>query len=119
MRTLRAAFVIIDLILLLPSTGFAQAAITGLVKDSSGAVLPGVTVEASSPELIERVRIAVTDAAGRYRFADLRSGTYTLTFSLTGFTPSRRDGVALAGSFNATVDAVLTVGSLQETVTVT
>jgi hypothetical protein len=119
MRRLRAAFIVIGLLVLLPSAGFAQASIAGLVKDSSGAVLPGVTVEASSPELIEKVRTAVTDEAGRYRFADLRSGTYTLTFSLTGFTASRRDGVALAGSFNATVDAVLTVGSLQETVTVT
>ena len=104
---------------LLPSAAWAQASITGVVKDSSGGVLPGVTVEASSPDLIEKVRTAVTDAAGRYRIVDLRPGTYAVTFALPSFNTARRDGIALAGSFTATVDAELSVGALEETVTVT
>jgi hypothetical protein len=93
MRRERAAFVVVALLVLfLPSAVFAQASITGVVKDSSGAILPGVTVEASSPELIEKVRTAVTDSDGRYRIVDLRAGTYTVTFSLTGFTTVRRQG---------------------------
>jgi hypothetical protein len=119
MRTLRVAFVVVGLLVLLPSAVFAQASITGVVKDSSGAVLPGVTVEVSSPELIEKVRTAVTDDAGRYRIVDLRSGTYAVTFSLTGFGSARRQDIALAGTFTATVDAELKVGTLEETVTVT
>src|SRR5262249_20592046 len=96
-----------------------QASISGVVRDSSGAVLPGVTVEASSPDLIERVRSSVTDADGQYRIVDLRAGTYTLTFSLPGFTSVRREGVELAASFVATINAQLTVGAVQETVVVT
>src|SRR5688572_18140038 len=119
MRILRAGFVSICLLALLPSAAFAQASITGVVRDSSGAVLPGVTVEAASPELIEKVRSAVTDEGGRYRIVDLRTGTYTVTFSLTGFSPVRREGIALTGSFTATVDADLRVGTLEETITVT
>jgi protocatechuate 3,4-dioxygenase beta subunit len=70
----------------------AQASITGVVKDSSGAVLPGVTVEAASPALIEKVRSAVTDESGRYRIVDLRPGTYTVSFSLTGFSVVSKRG---------------------------
>ena len=70
------------------SLAFAQASITGVVRDSSGGVLPGVTVEVSSPALIERVRSSVTDGDGQYRIVDLRAGTYTLTFSLPGSAPS-------------------------------
>ena len=73
------------LVLLVPSAVFAQASIAGVVKDSSGGVLPGVTVEAASPALIEKVRTAVTDSAGQYRIENLRPGTYTVTFTLTGF----------------------------------
>jgi hypothetical protein len=105
--------------LLLPAAAFAQASITGTVRDSSGAVLPGVTVEAASPALIEKVRSAVTDGAGQYRIIDLRPGTYTITFALTGFNTVRRDGIALAGSFTATVNAEMRVGALEETITVT
>jgi carboxypeptidase family protein len=103
---------------LVPSLAFAQASITGVVKDSSGAVLPGVTVEASSPALIEKVRSAVTDEVGRYRIVDLRPGSDTVSFSLTGFQTVRREGIELPGSFTATVDAEMKVGSIQETVTV-
>jgi hypothetical protein len=106
-------------LVLLPSLALAQASMTGVVTDASGGVLPGVTVEASSPDLIEKVRSAVTDAAGRYRIVDLRPGTYTATFTLPGFSTARREGIALAGAFTATVDAQLSVGALQETVVVT
>jgi len=95
------------------------AAVTGVVTDTSGAVLPGVTVEAKSPALIEQLRSAVTDEGGRYRIVDLRPGTYTVTFTLPGFTTITRDGIELSGTFIATVNADLRVGSLQETVTVT
>jgi hypothetical protein len=115
----RAAIVVLASLVFLPAAAFAQASITGVVKDSSGAVLPGVTVEASSPELIEKVRTAVTDAEGRYRIVDLRTGTYTVTFTLTGFSAVRREGISLTGSFTATVDADLRVGALNETITVT
>jgi hypothetical protein len=104
---------------LLPSIAFAQASITGTVKDTSGAVLPGVTVEAASPVLIEKIRESVSDANGRFQIVDLRPGTYTVTFSLAGFNSVKRDGVALSGSSAINVDAELRVGSLEETITVT
>ena len=102
-----------------PAPVYAQGSITGVVRDTSGAVLPGVTVEAASPSLIERVRSAVTDGTGQYRFVDLRPGTYTLMFTLTGFSIVKRDRIELTGAFTATVNADLRVGTLQETVTVT
>ena len=100
---------------------FAQQAsgIAGLVRDSSSGVLPGVTVEASSPALIEKVRTVVTDGEGRYNIVDLRPGAYTVTFTLTGFNTFKRDGVQLTSGFTATVNADLQVGSLEETITVT
>src|SRR5688572_31004188 len=104
---------------LLPSVAFAQASITGTVKDTSGAVLPGVTVEAASPVLIEKVREAVSDANGRFQVVDLRPGTYTVTFSLAGFNTVKREGVVLSGSAAVNVDAELRVGSIEETITVT
>ncbi len=106
-------------LLSLPTLAWAQASITGTAKDISGAVLPGVTVEAASPALIERVRSVVTDSTGQYRIVDLRPGTYTVTFALTGFTTVRREGVSLSGGFTATIDAQLPVGTLSEAVTVT
>jgi hypothetical protein len=106
-------------ILLLPSIAQAQAAIAGVVKDSTGATLPGVTVEASSPALIERVRSVVTDGAGQYRIIDLSPGTYSVTFTLTGFKPIRRAGIVLEGNFTAPVNIELEVGNLNETITVT
>jgi hypothetical protein len=104
---------------LIPTAAYAQASIAGEVKDTSGAVLPGVTVEASSPVLIEKVRSTVTDGNGRYQIVDLRPGTYTVTFTLTGFNTVKRDGVELQGSSTTGVDADLRVGSLEETITVT
>src|SRR6185503_9798034 len=106
-------------LLFIPSMVFAQAGLTGTVKDTSGAVLPGVTVEAASDVLIEKVRTAVTDGNGRYQIVDLRPGTYTITFTLTGFNTFRRDGVILSGASSNSVDAELRVGSLEETITVT
>src|SRR2546426_2008287 len=94
-------------------------AIVGVVKDSSDAVLPGVTVEAASPALIEKVRAVTTDGQGLYRIVDLRPGTYTVTFTLPGFGTVKREGIALTTGFTANVNAELKVGSLEETITVT
>jgi hypothetical protein len=115
-RRLAAALLVV---LLLPAAAFAQAAITGVVKDASGAVLPGVTVEAASPVLIEKVRSVATDDTGQYRIVDLRPGTYSVTFTLPGFSTMKRDGIELSGDFVATVNGDLKVGNLEETVTVT
>ena len=108
----------LSVVLLLPAAAFAQAAITGVVRDPSGAVLPGVTVEAASPDLIEKVRSVVSDDTGQYRIVDLRPGTYSVTFSLTGFSAFKREGIELSGTFIATVNAELKVGALAETITV-
>jgi hypothetical protein len=106
-------------VLVMTTAAFAQSSIGGVVRDTSGAVLPGVTVEASSDVLIEKLRVATTDGSGVYRIVDLRPGTYAITFTLPGFSTYRRDGLALAAEFNATVNAELRVGSLEETITVT
>jgi hypothetical protein len=106
-------------LLLAPTLAFAQAAIHGVVKDSSGALLPGVTVEAASPALIEKARTSVTSASGQYEITDLRPGVYSVTFNLPGFTTVKREGVELAGTFNATVNADMKIGSVEETITVT
>ena len=98
---------------LFPSALYGQGSITGTVRDTSGAVLPGVTVEASSPALIEKVRSGVTDGTGQYRIIDLRPGTYTVTFTLTGFAPVKREGIELAGTFTATVNGDLQVGTIK------
>ena len=119
MRFTRMALFALTLLVIIPAEASAQASITGVVKDTSGAVLPGVTVEAGSPVLIEKVRTAVTDGTGQYRIVDLRPGTYTVTFMLTGFGTLKREGIELTGSFTATVNADLRVGSLAETITVT
>ena len=119
MRTLKVAGVVLLVVLSLPSIAWAQASITGVVKDPSGAVLPGVTVEAASPALIEKVRSATTDGNGQYRIVDLRAGEYAVTFTLPGFTTVKREGVALEGTFTATINADLRVGALTETITVT
>ncbi len=110
---------IVLLVVSTPALALAQASIAGLVRDSSGGVLPGVTIEASSPALIEKVRSAVSDGSGQYRIVDLRPGTYSVTFTLPGFNTVRREGVELTGTFTATVNADLRVGGVEETVTVT
>ena len=113
------ALAVVALIILIPSGARAQAVIAGSVRDTSGAVLPGVTVEASSPALIEKVRTSISDSSGQYRVEDLRPGVYKVTFTLPGFSTFEREGVELTGSFTATINAELRVGNLQETVTVT
>src|SRR5688572_25187931 len=107
---------------LLSSAAWAQqssSGIAGVARDTSGAVLPGVTVEAASPALIEKVRTAVTDGEGRYNITDLRPGEYVVTFSLAGFSTVRREGTVLTAGFTATVNGDMQVGSLEETITVT
>ena len=101
----------------LASAAHAQS-IAGTVRDESGAVLPGVTVEAASPALIEKTRTAVTDSSGQYRIVSLSPGLYTVTFSLPGFSTVRRDGIEISGNFTATINGDLKVGSLEETITV-
>src|SRR5689334_892179 len=101
------------------TAAFAQAALSGIVKDSSGAVLPGVTVEAASPALIEEVRSAISDSSGRYRIENLQPGAYTVTFTLPGFVTVRREGLTVSGTAVITVDADMRVGGVQETITVT
>ena len=119
MRVLTRLLFGLTCVVMLPASAYAQASITGVVKDTSGAVLPGVTVEASSPALIEKVRAAVTDGSGLYRIVDLLPGTYAVEFTLPGFTTVRREGVELTGSFAASINADLRVGALEETITVT
>ena len=119
LRLTRVLLFVVGLLALVPTLAHAQASITGVVRDPSGAVLPGVTVEASSPVLIEKVRSVVTDGSGQYRIVDLRPGTYIVTFTLSGFSVVRREGIELTGTFVATVDADLRVGALEETITVT
>src|SRR5262245_22576372 len=115
-------FVMLWCFALLPSMVNAQTALTGAiagtVRDATGAVLPGVTGEAASPALIEKVRSVVTDTEGLYRVVDLRPGVYTVTFSLPGFATVRREGLELTTGFTATVNAELKVGDVQETITV-
>ena len=119
MRVCVRAFLVLACLLAVQSTASAQAVLAGAVRDSSGALLPGVTVEAASPELIEKVRTTVTDSAGRYRIEDLRPGTYSVTFTLAGFATLKRDGVIVSGSAVIAIDADLRVGGVQETITVT
>ncbi len=109
---------ILSCLVLLPTLAFAQASITGVVKDASGAVLPGVTVETASPVLIEKTRSTVTDGSGLYRILDLRPGTYSVTFTLPGFTTVVREGIELTGSFVASINIDLKVGGVAETITV-
>jgi len=119
MHTRGTALVVVALFLVTPTVVFAQASITGTVRDTSGAVLPGVTVEASSAALIEKVRTATTDGSGQYRIVDLRAGEYAVAFTLPGFSTVKREGIVLEGAFTATVNAEMRVGELTETITVT
>jgi hypothetical protein len=116
---IRHAFIAVITLMFAPVAVHAQGSIAGVVKDPSGAVLPGVTVEAASPALIEKVRTVTTDRTGQYRIVDLRPGSYSVTFTLAGFTTVKREGIELSGSFIATVNAELNVGAVAETITVT
>ena len=117
----RACLVVV--LSLIPASVLAQGAstatIAGVVRDASGAVLPGATIEAASPALIEKVRSTVSDDRGQYRLPELRPGVYTVTFSLPGFATVKNEGIELRTSFTAQIDAELKVSQLEETITVT
>jgi hypothetical protein len=120
MRTSAFGFMLVlACLVLLPVDVLAQSEIAGVIKDSSGSVLPGATVEASSPALIEKVRAAVSDGDGHYRIISLRPGVYKVTFTLPGFSTVVREGIELTSNFAATVDAEMKIGALNETITVT
>ena len=119
MKRLLGTLLVLGAFILVPTLVHAQSTLAGVVRDTSGAVLPGVTVEAASPALIEKVRSGVTDGNGQYRITDLPPGTYTVTYTLPGFTRVVREGVMLTGSGVTTINADLRVGALQETITVT
>src|SRR5678809_409191 len=113
MRGFRVVTLVVMILTSVPTLVQAQGSIAGQVKDASGAVLPGVTVEASSPALIENVRTVVTGGTGQYRIELLPPGTYTVTFTLPGFSTVKREGIQLTGTFTATIDAELRVGEVQ------
>src|SRR6195256_1965536 len=119
MNWFRKIVFVLSWLVILPASAYAQASISGVVKDASGAVLPGVTVEAASPVLIEKTRTAITDGTGQYRIQDLQPGTYTVTFTLAGFATLKRDAVEVAGAGVTTISEALRVGNVSETVTVT
>src|SRR5262245_18785264 len=118
MRSVVHALVAVSALMIVPQTAFAQATLSGTVKDPSGGVLPGVTIEASSPVLIERIRTASTDAAGQYRIESLQPGVYTVTFRLEGFATLKREDVVLSGTGVVKIDAEMKVGTVAETVSV-
>src|SRR6266487_940566 len=122
MRVRRTVAASVSAVLILSSSVVraqtGTAGIAGSVRDSSGAVLPGVTVEAASPALIERIRTVVSDGQGEYKIVSLPPGIYSVSFSLAGFSTSKRDGIELTTNFTATVNADLKVGTVEETVIV-
>src|SRR5688500_155904 len=122
-KQLTFGLIVLASVLIFPSTARAQSsttgAIAGVARDATSAVLPGVTVEAASPALIEKVRVAVTDGQGNYKIIDLRPGIYSVTFTLPGFATFKREGIELTTGFTATANAEMKVGELTETVTVT
>ena len=109
---------LVGMALSLPAYAQQTSSIAGIVRDTSGAVLPGVTVEATSPVLIEKIRTVVSDEQGRYNITDLVPGTYMVSFRLQGFSTIRREGITLSSGFTATINADLQVGALEETITV-
>jgi hypothetical protein len=115
--TLHVAVLLCTLILAAPAWAQQASGIAGVVRDTSGAVLPGVTVEAASPALIEKVRTAVTDAQGRFNIVNLRPGPYAVTFSLPGFNAVKREGIQLTAGLMAAVNADMQVATLEETIT--
>src|SRR5688572_21213511 len=90
---------IVTVFTLLPAAAFAQGSIAGTARDTSGAMLPGVTVEAFSDALIEKSRSAVTDGSGQYKILDLPPGDYYVVFTLSGFKTVRREGIVIQGTF--------------------
>src|SRR4051812_4725893 len=118
LRLVRWALATLVCVIALPAAARAQSAIGGTVKDTSGAVLPGVTVEVASDVLIEKTKSVSTDGQGAYKVVDLRPGIYTVTFSLQGFNTFKREALELPSNFTATVNADLKVGALEESVTV-
>src|SRR5688572_27991898 len=117
-RLSKSLFIVLGLVLS-PTIALVQASIVGTVRDASGAVLPGVTVEASSPVLIEKTRSVTTNGVGQYSIDELRPGTYSVSFSIQGFVPVKREGIVLTGTFIATVNQDLKVGGVAEAITVT
>src|SRR5436309_3205667 len=117
-RRILASVAVAAVVLAVPSLARAQSAFAGVVRDTTGAVLPGVAVEAASPALIEQVRTATTDSNGAYKIENLRPGVYVLTFSLPGFSTIKKEGVELASNFTSTINADMRVGAVEETVTV-
>src|SRR5437762_10449536 len=117
-RRIVASVAVAAAVLAVPGLARAQSAFAGVVKDTTGAVLPGVAVEAASPALIEQVRTATTDSNGAHKIENLRPGVYVLTFSLPGFSTIKKEGVELASNFTSTINADMRVGAVEETVTV-
>ena len=119
MTTKSAAYVLAALVILslFSSTASAQSTIAGVAKDSSGAVMSGVKVEAASEALIERSRTVTTNSEGRYSIVDVRPGTYTVTFTIEGFTPVKEQ-VEVPANVTVPVDADLKPGSVGQTVEV-
>src|SRR5687767_15204042 len=120
-RTMKrcARLLVMSAFLLLPALASAQSSIVGVVRDASGAVLPGVTVEASSPALIEKVRSVTTDGSGQYTIVNLPPGTYSVSFQLPGFSTVKRETLQVSANFTSNVDAEMRVGAVEETITVT
>ena len=118
-RSAVVALLMLGATLALPGIALAQSAIAGVVRDTSGAVLPGVTVEASSPALIEKVKSGTTNETGQYRIVDLRPGVYTVSFKLPGFNTVVRENIELESNFTAPINVEMRIGSLEESITVT
>jgi carboxypeptidase family protein len=118
MSTLKRLALVLPCLVILPASAYAQSAIAGVARDASGAVLPGVSVEVASPVLIEKARNTTTDGTGQYRITDLVPGTYSVTFTLSGFATMKRDGVELTGSGVTTINADMRVGGVTETINV-
>ncbi len=113
-----STFACLVLLFLLPILASAQSAIVGTVKDTSGAIMPNVTVEASSPVLIEKTRTVTTNGQGRYEIVDLRPGSYSLTFTMAGFKTVKRDGVDVPANTSVPIYIEMGVGAVGETVEV-
>jgi hypothetical protein len=118
-RSVSRSLTVAAILLVAPLMAWAQSSVTGTVRDTSNAVLPGVTVEVSSSALIEKTRSAVTDGSGQYRITDLPSGAYRVNFTLPGFATVQREGIELSGSFTATINIEMRVGGVEETITIT